>query len=306
MFHRVDKSQPGMEWQWGDLSAPIYPNLDGTHLADRYRASFWNRLRRNEYYADFAKIVGRVPLQRLGEGMLYPNVHEVFHFVMGANDIQDWRSRRAVEAVFYSHPNAKVIVHLKETSPLDLGNLCILIETGYDVEVIDFKPQNAAIQIDGRPLHAKEFERKSVQLASILWEHGGVLLSTRTYIRQQLSADVFPGYSLNDEGNVAMMVSAKGETSVLKKILSPATHAKNMLINENITGASQHWNLATLNASETLACMQDVNWKLPNGDAVAATFARVGEDDAHIKLDTECYQIVEGHCIYCDEVHWEY
>jgi hypothetical protein len=77
------------------------------------------------HLADFAKIVGRVPLQRLGAGMLYPNVHEVFHFVMGANDIQDWRSRRAVEAVFYFHPNAKVIVHLKETSPLDLGNLGI-------------------------------------------------------------------------------------------------------------------------------------------------------------------------------------
>lgn len=296
-----------MEWQWGNLTEPIYPNLDGTHLADRYRASFWNRLRRHNYYADAARVFGRLPLQRLGKALLYQHVQELFHFVIEPSDLQDWRSRRAVEAVFYFHPNAKVYLHLR-TPSRDLGIFDIFVETGYNLEVITFKPHSTEIdQIDGLSVSNIQLERFPIQLALLVWTHGGVLLSSRTYIRGKLSTDLNSGYSSDHNGDIVMMISEKGSTSILKRILS--VEIVSLLTSEeshfrgNITGAS--WEISTLNAEETSKCQQDGAWKLPNQNTIAAAIDRTVVD-TNITLDTECYRIIEEHCIYCDDIHWVY
>ena len=51
----------------------IGPN-PGIHRADRYRASFWNRLKRqSSFYSETARFYGMIPLARLGEGVTPQN-----------------------------------------------------------------------------------------------------------------------------------------------------------------------------------------------------------------------------------------
>ena len=91
VFHRVD-TRRGFQWTFGDLSGPMPPN-PGSHYADRFRASFFHRLRRNTYYEDAARLYGIVPIQRLGIGLINSNVHHKFQFLLEVDEIGDWQCR---------------------------------------------------------------------------------------------------------------------------------------------------------------------------------------------------------------------
>ena len=164
IFHRVDKSR---DWPWRfDLSKPIPPN-PGNHEADRRRAAFWHRLKRVEYYEDAAKLFGRIPLQRLGASMIQDDIHDHFHFVMNRKDLSDWRSRRAVEAVLYFHPNAKVSIHVEDYVSFDSqGDFSIFTESGYDVSIQTYSAQKAPVD----------------QIKNLLQTFGGVFVSKGTFV----------------------------------------------------------------------------------------------------------------------------
>lgn len=131
--------QPGDEWTF-DLEQP--PPNPGVHLADRNRASFWNYLkRRSTFYEDSARLHGMIPLQRLGRDRPFPELHSTFHFVVevqSERELLSWQIVRAIEYVFYHHPNAHVTVHYSEDHHLPpplSSKLDIFPETGYHLSV---------------------------------------------------------------------------------------------------------------------------------------------------------------------------
>lgn len=304
IFHRVDKSQ-GWGWTFGNLSDSILPNIDGVHLADRYRSAFWNRLRRHDYYADAGRIFGRIPLKRLGSGLAYSKVADVFHFVMCQEDMEDWQSRRAVEAVFRFHPNAAVYVHIEDAVP-GLGNpFNIFAETGYNIRFLAFKPVKTTMNINSFAVDRSLLGKFSVQVAILLLSHGGIYLSSRTFIRRPIPSDVAPGFSLGSDGSLAMFVSNRGSTHNLEALLSGD--------NELRSGSYRHysinatpWDMTVLNTHDTLKCARDTNWTIEDLNVSAVSVDVTVLRANPIVLDTECYRLVEKSCIYCDEIYWQY
>ena len=157
-FHVYDKTKPQAQWPV-DLDHP-QPN-PGNHEVDRYRAQFWHYiahflLRNPEdpqaLYAQTGRLFGVVPLQRLGAAQPteYPT-QSLFHFIVttGPNTM-NWRIIRAIEQVFYHHPNAKVLVHSNTLVAARekglLTGLEIFTEVGYNLEVVPFKLLDLAAQ----------------------------------------------------------------------------------------------------------------------------------------------------------------
>jgi hypothetical protein len=135
IFHTYFPEGAG-EWTF-DLDHML-PN-PGVHRQDRYRGSFWNYIKRRLpfWYVDTAKLFGLVPLRRLGEGVVTSSgdIHDLFHFIFTTPAATlTWRVQRAVEAVFYHHPNAKVIMHSRSL-PVKGTRLDVFAETGYSFQI---------------------------------------------------------------------------------------------------------------------------------------------------------------------------
>lgn len=271
IFHRLDKSR-GLTLRF-DLSGHIPPN-PGNHQADRRRSAFWHRLKRIGYYEDAAKLFGRIPLQRLGADMIQDDIHNKFHFVMNQTDLSDWRSRRAVEAVLYFHPNAKISIHVEDyVSPCHFS---IFAESGYDVSIHSYSSQRASVD----------------QIKTLLQKFGGgVFVSKNTFVRGALPFILDEGYSTDEHGDVTLMICKKGSL-----VVEP----------------SNKWSSSYLSSAETQRCMLDPtwNWNVASAGgidiALAVTIDQDSLQDHDIKIDTKCYDLIEGNCIYCDELHWKY
>ena len=135
LFHRYFPEN-SKAWKFNLDKMPPNP---GVHRQDRYRASFWNYIKSRlpQWYVDTAQLFGLVPLRRLGEGVPTSagDVHDLFHFIYTTPaETLTWRVQRAIEAVFYHHPNAKVIMHSRSL-PVKGTRLDVLTETGYNFEV---------------------------------------------------------------------------------------------------------------------------------------------------------------------------
>ena len=121
----------------------MLPN-PGVHQLDRYRASFLHYLKgQHTPYIDTAKLFGIVPFTRLGKDIPISEIplHDVFHMIFTTPpETVTWRIIRAVEAVFYHHPNAKLIMHSR-TLPQVGSPFDIFVEAGYDfvIQFYDFE-----------------------------------------------------------------------------------------------------------------------------------------------------------------------
>jgi hypothetical protein len=157
LFHRVTYGTPDVETrpQWNFDVERMEPN-PGVHRQDRYRASFWNYIKNRgpHWYSDSARLFGMVPLERLGRDIptdreeFGRKVHDLFHFIITTGPTSvTWRIQRAIEAVFFYHPNAKVIIHSNTIPIHGVNRLDIFAETGYDLEV--------------RPYHFLQWMRES-------------------------------------------------------------------------------------------------------------------------------------------------
>lgn len=133
-------------WPFGDLQGNVshlHPNPK-VHKQDRYRASFWHYLRtkvdKNHQYADSARLLGTVPLQRLGRMIFstHKDEEDLFHFIFTTpSDTLTWRIQRAIETVFYHHPNAKVMMH-SQTLPAQGTVLDCFAEAGYNFGIYNY------------------------------------------------------------------------------------------------------------------------------------------------------------------------
>lgn len=136
LFHTYSPESGG-NWTFDVDHMPPNP---GVHRQDRYRASFWNYIKNRlpAWYLDTAKLFGLLPLRRLGQGVddrSVGEVHELFHFIYTTPATTlTWRVQRAIEAVFFHHPNARVIMHSRSLS-LQGTRLDVFSETGYNFEI---------------------------------------------------------------------------------------------------------------------------------------------------------------------------
>ncbi|KAK1747089.1 hypothetical protein QTG54_002433 [Skeletonema marinoi] len=252
-----------------DLSGPIPPN-PGNHEADRRRAAFWHRLKRVSYYEDAARIFGQIPFQRLGAGMVQDDFHNNFHVVMNQTDLSDWRSRRTIEAVLFFHPNAKILIHVEGyvSSGGSQGLFAIFAESGYDVRLVPISSQRASVK----------------QIKMLLQKFGGVFLSKGTFIRGALPVALDEGYSLDEHGDVALMIGKKAAVKATNKT----------------------WVASYLSSTQTQQCMSDPTWEMESTEDIAITVDRASLLEHDIIMDTRCYDLIEKNCIYNDDLHWKY
>lgn len=127
---------PQQEWHF-DIDN-MKPN-PGVHIYDRLRASFVQHLKaRSMVHYDAANLFGMIPLKRLGAHVPLSQEYEaqeLFQLVITTHpESITWKMIRTIEAIFYLHPNAKVVVY-SNTIPERDSKLDIFKEVGYDLEI---------------------------------------------------------------------------------------------------------------------------------------------------------------------------
>ena len=69
------------------------------------------------------------------------------------------------------------------------------------------------------------------------------------------------------------------------------------------------WSVPVLSDVDTVKCMEDTKWSLPDdlkGTIAVSLHPSSYASSETIKIDTECYQFVDKLCIFCDEIHWDF
>ena len=294
VFHRVEKGVEGKEWIFGDLREPIIPKSNGVHLADRYRASFWHRLKKTHYYHDTAKLFGMVPILRIGTANTQLDIQEMFHLMLTLSDLT-WQTRRVIEHIFVYHPNSKVYIHL--IGDTAQGNnkqmedvLEIFVETGYDLVVLevdhDARQENLAY-----PLH-------------VLQEYGGIFVSKNTLILKELSINIEEGYLLEESGSSIAVAYYRKDSQRVMEDLNKIERKNEINNNDHVS-----WSFPVLSELDTTKCTSEDTWSLPQKIEETIAISLHPESYASvnsIKIDTECYRAVEVPCIFCDEIHWDF
>lgn len=117
LFHVFNNNS---DWTKFDFENP--PPNPGNHKVDRYRASFWNKLKsETHWYKHTALMFGMIPLVRLGRGPI-----EMFFEILIDQPIveNDWLLRKTLESIYYFHPNAHVSVHTTNKQYIDIFKEC--------------------------------------------------------------------------------------------------------------------------------------------------------------------------------------
>jgi len=299
VFHQVAPSE-GRNWTFGDLSGDVPPN-PGNHLADRYRASFWNRLKKTHFYGDTARLYGIVPLQRLGAANVRPSIQNKFHFVLRKYDLS-WQTKRSIEHVFFFHPNSQVYVH---SNDINSDDLAVFAESGYDliVQKVDIDDLKEDVFAASKPVSHVLDHPMSIYFL-ILWKYGGVYVSKNTMIVKELPITLENGVIMEEESGMPAMVYLKKHSSDAYSYLKGYDDEQKYKVKD--------WSLPVLTEEETHKCIEDEGWKLggmnSNDTGVVAvslhpiTFAST----TSMKYKSACFEMVEELCIYCDEAHWDF
>ena len=210
----------------------------GIHKIDRYRASFWNYFkRRSQVYEDSGKLYGHLPLKRLGISVAThaDESHDLFHMIYTTTQIS-WRVIRAVEYIFYHHPNAKVVVH-SNTLPKD-NDFLRFVEAGYKLVVREYELEYLIDQCNADGQSKRDFLQRLPHIskgkywyshetdllrAMVLYIWGGVYLDTDMYIlKPLLKSDLQNTWSCQSsrahDANVAMLIFDQGSPMLLRYI----------------------------------------------------------------------------------------
>ena len=221
-----------------DMVSEMPPNSEGlgVHELDRYRASYIYHLKtKHVTNSDAADVYGPLPLKRLGEGLPVSDIplHDTFHMVFTTPpETVTWRVVRAVEAIFYHHPNAKVIMHSK-TLPQVGSPFDIFAETGYNfvISFYDFEQlvKDSEIISDEdteQLLNVLEVRRTGPHWYShetdllrmlLMYESGGVYLDTDQHIVQSFPKAFDNVLGWQDDGDVvngSVMIFDKNGTFI--------------------------------------------------------------------------------------------
>lgn len=299
IFHRVEP-ESGQDWTFGNLSGIVPPN-PGNHLADRYRASFWNRLKKTEFYGDTARLYGMVPMQRLGQHNVVINIQNKFHFILNKIDLS-WQTKRAIEHVFFFHPNSQVYVHSNDIRPSDLE---VFVESGYDLIVQEYDINNLKEDAFLRTSMPVRFADHQLSLHFLLlWKFGGVYLSKNTMVVKEIPLSLEDGVFIGEHSGNPAMAHLRKHSSVVFGFFEEVD-VKN--------DQQSVWTLPVLSMEETHKCIKDESWTLESSNSTiksnvlaVSLYPDTLASTSLIKIKSACFKIVEEPCIFCDEIHWDF
>ena len=163
LFHTLDLHNSTLnkakDWignfPWYDI--PLNPNVS---ILMRLKATAWNVIRQNHVLYDAAKKFGVIPMSLPP----VPPQHRklLFHLIFTTSNKSiislfvkhnkqrgnfNWRHMRCIEAIFYHHPTAKVVVH---SNTLSQRTFDVLAEVGYSIRVQKY---NLTKLITSSPAH---------------------------------------------------------------------------------------------------------------------------------------------------------
>jgi hypothetical protein len=328
----------------------IGPN-PGVHRADRYRASFWNRLKRQSFfYSETARLYGMVPLTRLGKGVPRARnsepVHDLFHFIFSKDaSTLDWKFIRAIEYVFYHHPNARVVIHSNKL-PVTGSRLDIFKETGfelvverYDLNLLlkeylsDFESVNNFVSNVDKNI-TERYRSKNLVKFLILWKQGGVYLDTVMYIvrpfpKKMTNALAFWDIKQEFVRSDIMIFEAKYIflKKALDEILRDYNNSGDLSESTNERSSKDSFPLANLYKdpaySKTIQILPPIGCQENERGSSESCFSKPrSEFQCHdlneslaFRLNTSltttlagslCDSILHKYCIFCDEIHTKF
>ena len=274
VFYRVGNGKGN--WTFGDLSDDI-DVPPGVHLADRYRASFWNRLKKqSSFYADTGTLFGMIPLQRLGRNLKQPGYYSNFHFMLDRQECEtlSWQTKRAMEHALYFHPNGRLHLHLEAESKEATAFVTSMLESGYDVTSETYSPRT---------------------------EIRGVYISKHTHITQPIPTSIESGVIWDPSSGTALWVSSTTEVSLDEVLHNPSSS-----ISTNNLKPSQ---VTLLDAAATVKCFQEADDVILDTSSSTERLAVVLDPSSHqttLWQPSTCFGVVESTCIFCEDIHWEF
>ena len=341
MFHVFDPYN-GDTWTFDLENLP--PTRPGVHQADRARASFWNVLKRESpFYSNTAHLYGMVPLERLG--LKVPDgevLHTLFHFIFTTPpETLTWREKRAIEHVFYFHPNAKVILH---SNTLEQGDceLDIFGEVGYDFTIQPYDLADMLQKTVSDKKLVKSFvsnlddfskgehwysHETDILRYMLLWHSTGVYLDTDMYLIKPLSRQMTNVLAYQD----ARHEYVSGALMIFER-RHPLMQAALTWTLENYAARRNEWpvlgsTLMTLlhkkekDKDGTFRVLDDatfypIDWEsidkcfkeeLPSLD-LSETYGvhlntKITSHYTFTTKGTFCDKLLHAYCIFCDEIH---
>lgn len=292
--------------------------------------SFWNYLkRRSSYYEDTARLHGMIPLQQLGKNHQTPGIHDIFHFVI-STDTPTWQFLRAIEYVFYHHPNAQVNVYSKTKLP----ELDIFFETGYSLNVEQYNLADLLKQVVEDSLvhdfvanlelhqHLPNWNahEKDIVGLTVLLKKGGIFLSEDMFLMKPLPIELNDAVGASQTGSfMAMHAQHQSGPASLNWILENY-HLKlksfsnlKRLLGSKILMSGPLRSLRILQPEEISPfektmkkCFtQQVDINLSGAYAVHLD-ASISKDYNVTLRGTTCDHLLHSNCIFCDELHTEH
>jgi len=233
LFHTYHP-EDSKEWTFDLDKMPPNP---GVHRQDRYRASFWNYMKHRLplWYVDTAELYGLVPLRRLGEGVAVPSgdVHNLFHFIFTTPVATlTWRVQRAIEAVFYHHPNAKVIMHSRSL-PVTGTRLDMFAETGYDFEIRPYDLKQLLAESKATP----EKDKKDFLDVLEIRKNGAFWYSHETDLIRLLTMEKYGGIYLDTDVHVVKPFPRSLENVLAYQDKLTVKRALKMALTKSLNGA---------------------------------------------------------------------
>mmetsp|Transcript_7514 Transcript_7514/g.9807 ORF Transcript_7514/g.9807 Transcript_7514/m.9807 type:complete len:816 (+) Transcript_7514:74-2521(+) len=300
LFHLISSKDP---WPFGNTTTTIGvgPN-PGNHVADRYRASFWNRFKRaSHFYEDNAKMLGMIPFQRLGRDSAKEDTQDTFHFLLQVEDMKYWQTKRAIEHVFFFHPNARVYIHSNDLTEVDLE---IFVESGYDLVVQRYDVVSLGEEAKLVPLDNNQVKSLLVAARLVLWKYGGVVIAKNTFLRKPIPRNIDAGTIMRIGGTEVEMMIYPRFATVLGRYLKTSSTTSSL---------TQSWKVNVLSEGNSMNCYTNATWDhsadkswTDEGALAISVEPSVLFSRTSTTLGTMCYELLESICIFCDEVHIEF
>ena len=223
--------------------------------------------------------------------MTHDDVHSVFHFIWDGDKHPSWHARRAIEQIFYFHPNAKLYVHETSKGGTALHpSLESFVESGYDLEYQTFHPKELADQIS----YHRELRQELNYPVLVTWKYGGVFVSSGTHLIRELPSTLGPAVVLDSSENVALLILSERQ---------PVGDIFKLLMNN---GDSVE--MSILSNSDTKSCMEDPQWVGVGGlkEGYGVVVDESVASNSTLLLESVCFKVLDECCIFCDEIYWEF
>lgn len=356
LFHSLDtiklSSHEAKTWLSNFNWSKPSPKTD-INLLKRLRAIAWNQIRKYKPLHDSARKFGIIPFPDLRA----PDQKQIlFHLIFTTSAKSslvvftdnskisgafNWRHWRCIEAIFYHHPHAHVIVH---SNSLPNDTFDVLSESGYDIQV---RRYNLGELIVGTP--AEKFlgcqyttarggpywysHKTDLLRMLLLYKHGGIYMDTDIHVVRNLeklpknvvgyeSEKYLNGAFIKFEkqhpflmdclkhfstGYKALKWGANGPGLISELLLGNRTYSDVRILNQTAFYMFRFDDVLSQCFEETSGKNFTKNWKkLEDKAFVVHLNSKISGAQGlktKVKNGTICKHILNAFCIFCDKTY---